>query len=179
MRIQIVCVGKLKGKLQYLQTGIDEYLKRCRPFANILVHEIAEAASATHKTKDQVLAEEALGFDPFLKGHTYRVALTEHGKTYTSERFSVELFKRMADVTGLAPVGGGIDTPNRGLSRGASTTMIMMVGGAQGLAPSLVYQADWQLSLSSLTFPHPLVRLILLEQLYRAFKIQRNEPYHK
>ncbi len=105
---------------------------------------------------------------PYIQKATLAIALSERGEQLTSEQFSKAFFDRL----GANPSNGGMTTP-------VSGPIIFIVGGPLGLSSSVLEQCHWTVSLSRMTFPHPLVRLILLEQLYRAFKIRRNEPYHK
>jgi 23S rRNA (pseudouridine1915-N3)-methyltransferase len=169
MNIQIVSVGRLKGNHAYLQDGIDHYLKLTRPYAKITITEVADEPLTPSRTLEQTLDAEAKRILPYLEKAACVVALWEKGKLYDSETFAAELAKR-----GMAtnPLNGGIGQPG-------STHMIVVIGGPWGLSRSVLDRADWLLSLSPMTLPHPMVRLVLLEQLYRAFKIQRNEAYHK
>ncbi len=168
MQIQIVAVGKIKGASRYLQTGIDEYIKRLKPYADVVIKEVAEETAAPTRTEQQVLAAEGQRLLAHLAKGGYGIALSEWGESLTSEAFSREFFKRAMG-----------NQPNGGTPPGGANPMIFIIGGANGLAPELLKQCPWQVSLSPMTFPHQMVRLVLLEQLYRAFKIFRNEPYHK
>jgi 23S rRNA (pseudouridine1915-N3)-methyltransferase len=159
MQIKIIAVGKLKEK--YLKEGIAEYLKRLRPYAKVEIVEVAdepapENASAAEEL--QVLEREGEKIAKNLKPGTYVIALALEGKMLSSE--------------GLAEK---IST----LTLAGKSDLTFLIGGSLGLAPGLLSQADFLLCLSPMTFPHQLVRLILLEQVYRAFKIVRGEPYHK
>ena len=96
--------------------------------------------------------------------HAVVIALSEHGKLHDSVGFATLLLGNQ---------------PNGGIAEGGSTPIIFIVGGASGLSQEVLNRSRAVLSLSPMTFPHQMVRLILVEQLYRAFKIHRNEPYHK
>ena len=173
MDIQFITVGKLKGGFKYIQPGIDDYLKRLRSYCKVEIIEVPDETITSTRPPEQVMAKEAERLQPYIDRAAVVVALSERGKAIDSEAFSRMLFDRL-NLSGKStnPSNGGRLNPG-------SESMIFLVGGALGLAPSILNQADWILSLSPLTFPHPLVRLIFLEQLYRAFKIIRNEPYHK
>lgn len=166
--IQIVCVGKLKGGFSYLTPGIEEYLKRLRPYVRVEIVEVADEPITATKTREQVLEKEAQRLLPFIERAGLAVALTEWGERLTSEQFAVLL----GDCLNGNPSSGGT-----AIHPGAP--MILIVGGALGLSQSVLDRCSWKLSLSPMTFPHPMVRLIVAEQLYRAVKIQRGEPYHK
>jgi 23S rRNA (pseudouridine1915-N3)-methyltransferase len=105
---------------------------------------------------------------PYLKRAGLAIALSERGEQLTSEQFSTVFFERL-----------GADPSNGGIPIMEGTPIIFIVGGPLGLSSTVLGQCHWTVSLSRMTFPHPMVRLILLEQLYRAFKIRRGEPYHK
>jgi 23S rRNA (pseudouridine1915-N3)-methyltransferase len=170
MQIEILTVGRLKKESGYLQTGIEEYLKRLTPYAKVRIIEVSDETITSTKTRDQVLEVEGRRILAYLEKASYCIALSERGALLTSEQFATEWGKRMESIGN--PLNGGIGTPRTG-------PMMMVVGGALGLSQTIIHRADWVLSLSPMTYPHQLVRLVLLEQLYRAFKILRNEPYHK
>lgn len=173
-RIEIVTVGRLKSHHKVLESLVEEYLKRLRPYATVTLTEVADETFTPTQTVERVLAKEADRLKKQLSRAKYRVMLTEHGKCYSSQVFSQELRQRL-DF--LSSPGG--NPPNGGIEAVGSGPMMMVIGGAYGLANELIQSADWCLSLSPMTFPHPMARLLLLEQLYRAFKIERGEPYHK
>lgn len=168
LRIQLVVVGRMKDGFSFLQPGIDDYLKRLRAYATVSVVEVPDEPIRPSKTAEQVMAGEAQRIMPYIRQASYAVALWERGETLSSERFADSLFTRL-----------GGDPSNGGISAGGSGPIIFIVGGPLGLHESVTAQCQWTVSLSSMTFPHPMVRLILLEQLYRSFKIRRGEPYHK
>lgn len=165
IHIKIVAVGRIKGASVYLQTGIDEYAKRLAPYARLEVVDVADEPGTASRTAEQVLQAEGERILKYLQpAHAAVVALSEHGKQYDSPGFSQFLLGNQ---------------PNGGIADGGSTPIIFVVGGASGLSREVVESSQAVVSLSPMTFPHQMVRLILLEQLYRAFKIQRGEPYHK
>lgn len=173
MDIVILAVGKLKRDFRYLEPGIEEYGRRMRPYANISWVEIPDEPITASRPAEQVLAREGERILTQWERASVRVALCERGETLDSIAFARRLAAwRQGTAHHADPSNGGTRPP-------ASGPMMMVIGGALGLSSSVLDAADWTVSLSSLTFPHPLVRLVLMEQLYRAFRIQRGEPYHK
>lgn len=159
MQIQILAVGKIKEK--YLSAGIDEYLKRLSAYARIEIREVKDEKSADNASAAEeaiLLEKEAARLEPLLKENTYLIALDLNGRSLSSAQVAAHLDQ-------LATAG--------------KSHLTFMVGGSLGLAPRLLSKADLRLSFSPMTFPHQLFRLMLLEQIYRAFKINRGEPYHK
>ena len=159
MKFQIITVGKLKEK--YLRDGIAEYLKRLQRYATVEIVEVADEQTpdgASEAEELQIKAREAQRIQKHIKGDTYLIALANEGKQYTSEQLA-EKIEQM------------------GLMGNSHITMV--IGGSLGLDASILQQADLLLSFSKLTFPHQLMRLILVEQLYRSYRIIKGEPYHK
>ena len=159
MNISIVTVGKLKEK--YLKQGIEEYLKRLGSYAKVEVIEVpdekapeelseTEMIQVKQKEGERILAK--IGLD------TYVIALAINGKLKSSEELADTLDK-------LATYG--------------KSKIAFVIGGSLGVSDEVLKRADEQLSFSKMTFPHQLMRLILVEQIYRAFRINRGEPYHK
>jgi 23S rRNA (pseudouridine1915-N3)-methyltransferase len=148
-------------KEKYLNQGIDEYIKRLGPYAKISIVEVPdEPASERLSEADIELIKTTEGERLLAKitSDTYVIALAIDGKSLTSEQFAEELDK-------LATYG--------------KSKVAFVIGGSNGLSEDVLRRADLKLSFSSFTFPHQLMRLILIEQIYRAFKINRGEPYHK
>jgi len=168
MQIQLIVVGRMKGGFSYLQAGIDDYLKRLKAYAPVSIVEVPDESILPSKTAEQIMEKEAQRLLPYVQKAAYAIALSERGEEATSEKFSGAFFERL-----------GADPSNGGIPSNESGPIIFIVGGPLGLHPSVLRECDWTVSLSRMTFPHPMVRLILLEQLYRAFKIRRGEPYHK
>ncbi|MCL4439014.1 MAG: 23S rRNA (pseudouridine(1915)-N(3))-methyltransferase RlmH [Firmicutes bacterium] len=159
MKISILAVGKLKEK--YLSEGIKEYLKRMTPYAKLDITEVPDEPwpeNASPAIEDQVRQREAERLMKKLRPGTFLIVLDPRGKMYSSEE--------MADKLQELALNGRSD-------------VTFIIGGSAGLAPSVVERADLLLSISKLIFPHQLVRLLLMEQIYRWFKILKNEPYHK
>ena len=158
MNINIVVVGSIKEK--FYREAIEEYAKRLSRYAKLSITEVKDEktpanASASEEDKiKQIEAERILS----KLNNNYVVALAIDGKKYTSESFA----KRMENYDIL--------------SKGNLT---FVIGGSLGLHESVLKRADERLSFSDMTFPHQLMRVILLEQIYRAYRIRNNEPYHK
>ncbi len=159
MKFRIITVGKLKEK--YLKDGIAEYLKRLQRYATVEIIEVADEQtpdSASKMEELQIKAKEAQRIHKYIKEDTYLIALAIEGTMLTSE----QLAERIEQL---------------GISGKSHITMV--IGGSLGLDKSILQQADLLLSFSKLTFPHQLMRLILVEQLYRSYRIMKGEPYHK
>lgn len=158
MRITVVCAGRIKEK--YLSAGIAEFLKRLRPFAQVEIREIHEEKmpdEPSEAEKEQVLRREGEKLLKLVPAGSYLFVLDVHGR----ERSSEELASRL-DKLGLS----------------GRSNITFLIGGAFGLSREVRAAADERLSFSQLTFTHQMVRLLLVEQIYRAFKINRGEKYH-
>ena len=159
MQIQVVCVGKLKEK--YWLGAVEEYAKRLGAYARLDIREVAdEKAPETLSPAEegQVRVREGERILAALKPEAHVIALAIDGEMWTSEQFAAHLEKQ-------AVYGGG--------------QVAFVIGGSLGLSPAVLSRADKRLSFGRMTYPHQLMRVILLEQIYRAFKIMRGEPYHK
>jgi 23S rRNA (pseudouridine1915-N3)-methyltransferase len=159
MQILILAVGKIKEK--YLAMGIDEYSKRLRAYAKVEIREVRDEKTPENPSPAEsahLLHKEAARLEPHIKAGTYLVVLDIDGQSFSSQELSAQLDQ---------------------LASSGKSHITFLIGGSMGLAPHLRQKADLRLSFSSMTFPHQLFRLMLLEQLYRAFKISRGEPYHK
>ena len=158
MRFYVICIGKLKDA--YLRDGVAEFVKRMRPYGGITITELNESKigdKPSDADRKQVVIEEG---DRLLKNvpkNAYTVLLDVYGKTMSSE----DLAKTVAKLE----VDGVSD-------------MAFIVGGAFGVSDELRRSVNYKLSFSPMTFTHQMVRLLLVEQIYRASKINRNEPYH-
>lgn len=153
MRLRIAVVGRVKEP--HWRAACDEYLKRLRPYATMDVVEVSDRDLGTDPGR--AVAAEAVDLLRALPDGSYVVVLDLGGTQRTSEQFSEDLAALMV--------------------RGRSD-ITFVIGGSAGLAPEVLARADVVLSLSKMTLPHQLARVVLLEQIYRAFKIMRNEPYH-
>ena len=158
MQIRIVAVGKVKEN--YIRQGIEEFTKRLSPYTEVKMIEVKPEKAGKNLSSaeiEQVKEKEADKLLSCLQERAYTIALDLQGKPMTSE--------------GLAK---SIDN----LQVQGYSTLEFIVGGSLGLAEKVREQVDYLLTFSHMTFTHQMVRLILLEQLYRAFKIMNNEPYH-
>lgn len=158
MQITIVVVGKIKEK--YLTMGIAEFVKRLTPYCRLTIIEVDEERMPDNPSdadKSKVLLREGERMMKQIKDGTHLIVLDVVGKQASSE----ELAEKMNSL-GL---------------RGKSN-ITFVIGGAFGLSPELVKAADETLSFSKMTFTHQMIRLLLVEQIYRGFKINRGEPYH-
>lgn len=149
MNISILCIGKLKEK--YWQDASAEYLKRLSRFAKMSVIELSESKSDNK-------AEESLDILSHIPKSSYVIALDVGGKRFSSEGFAEKISK--LNVDGVSDI-------------------CFIIGGSNGFDDNVRGAADLRLSFSDFTFPHQLMRVILLEQIYRAFKINAGEKYHK
>jgi 23S rRNA (pseudouridine1915-N3)-methyltransferase len=159
MKIKIVSVGKLKEK--YLLMGINEYKKRLSAYATIEIIEINDEKAPenySEKEIEQVKITEGSNILNKIGRDEYVIALAIEGK----QASSVDLAKNIDQL----------------MTYGKSK-IAFVIGGSNGLSQEVYARADELLSFSKMTFPHQLMRLILIEQVYRSFKINRNEPYHK
>lgn len=158
MNINIITVGSLKSS--FLEPGIQEFKKRLSRYCDLNIIEIkAETVPKNHSAKD-IEALQALEGERITKNipeRSYVFALDVKGKPMTSTGFAKSL--------------------NNLQLRGYSS-FSFVIGGATGLSDFVLQQSDYRFSLSHMTFTHQMIRLILLEQIYRAFKINNNEPYH-
>ncbi len=159
MNISIITVGKLKEK--YLRLGIEEYLKRLSAYAKVEVIEVADEKAPEELSELEMLQVKQKEGERILakiSQDTYVIALVIQGKLRSSEELADTIDK-------LATYG--------------KSKIAFVIGGSLGLSEEVVKRSNEQLSFSRMTFPHQLMRLILVEQIYRAFRINRGEPYHK
>lgn len=159
MNITIISVGKLKEK--YLKQGINEYLKRLSTYAKVKVVEVADEKAPetlSEKEEEEVKQKEGERILGKISPDTYVITLDLQGKMITSEQLAGKLDE-------LATYG--------------KSKIAFVIGGSLGLSEAVRKRSNYALSFSKMTFPHQLMRLILLEQVYRGFRIMRGEPYHK
>ena len=159
MNIDIVCVGKVKER--YLRDAIDEYRKRLSRFAKVDVIEVADEKTPEHASDTlnaQIKEKEGERILKHLRDGAFVVALAIEGDQLTSEQLAARIAQ-----WGL-----------HGVSH-----LQFVIGGSLGLDPRVLRRANMPLSFSKMTFPHQLMRVILLEQVYRSFRIIHHEPYHK
>ena len=159
MRISIICVGKIKEK--YLKLGIDEFKKRLSKYCKLDIIELDDEKAPEYLSdKEMLMIKEKEGKKILskIKDNSYVIALAIDGKNLSSEELA--------------------DTINNLGVRGNSH-IVFIIGGSLGLSDEILSRANYKLSFSKMTFPHQLMRLILLEQVYRAYRINSGEPYHK
>lgn len=159
MKITVLCVGKIKEK--YLRDGIAEYAKRLGRYCRLDIIETSDEKTpdqASEAMEDQIRETEGRRLLRYIRDNDYVTALAIDGKMLDS----VELSQKLD-----------------ALAVGGVSSLVFVIGGSLGLSGEVLARADYRLSFSKMTFPHQLMRMILLEQLYRSFRISRGEPYHK
>ncbi len=159
MNITIVSVGKLKEK--YLKMGIDEYVKRLGGYAKIDLIEVADEKAPEQLSDAEmeiVKKKEGERILAKISTDTYVIALAINGKMKTSEQMA-------ADLESLMTYG--------------KSKIAFVIGGSLGLHEDVLQRADEQQSFGKMTLPHQLMKLVLVEQVYRSFRIMKGEPYHK
>lgn len=160
MLLRIIAVGRLRER--YWQDAVADYVRRLLPYGRIEIIEVPEARTperAPAAKEDKVMAQEGEGILSRLKKQDGPVvALDRRGKVLDSLELASWLEKQLLE---------------------GPTAVTWIIGGPLGLDPSVLRKADLVLSFSRLTFPHQMMRLLLLEQIYRSFRIVHHEPYHK
>lgn len=156
MHIKIVALGKLKEK--FLKEGIAEFQKRLSPYTNFEIIELQPVEIRDENLIQKALDEEAQKILSCIKPHSYVITLEITGKMLSSEEFA----EKISDIT------------NSGIQE-----IVFVIGSSHGLSRIISNRADFKLSISKMTFLHQFARLILVEQIYRAFKIIKCETYHK
>lgn len=159
MHITIICVGKIKEK--YLTMAINEYSKRLSRYCKLDIIEVTDEKTeenASEAFNDIVKRKEGERILKQLKEDSYVITLEITGKMLASPELA-------SHISSLGISGRGHIT--------------FIIGGSLGLSEAVSKRADYKLSFSKMTFPHQLMRVILLEQIYRSFRINSNEPYHK
>ena len=159
MNIQIICVGKLKEK--YWQDACAEYMKRLGRYCNIEIVELKESRlpeNASLADEENVKKEEGASILKAIKDGTYVITLEILGKMLDSPQLAEKMDELALD---------------------GKSNIAFVIGGSLGLSAEVSKRSDYKLSFSKMTFPHQMMRVILLEQIYRSFKINRHETYHK
>ncbi len=159
MKISIVCVGKIKEK--FFRDAIDEYTKRLSRFCKLEIVEVADEKTpdgASEKLEEQIRVTEGERILKAVPDSAYMILLAIKGEELTSEALSDKISK---------------------LGVGGESNICFVIGGSLGTSEAVYKRADYKLSFSKMTFPHQLMRVVLLEQIYRSFKISAGEPYHK
>ncbi len=159
MNITVISVGKIKEK--YLVDGIAEYSKRLSKYCKLNLIEVSdEKAPENLSVQDELIVKKKEGTRILskIKENTYLIALAIDGEQLTSEKFSKKMDKLM--VEGVSDIS-------------------FVIGGSLGLSDEVMERSDYNLSFSKMTFPHQLMKMVLLEQVYRGWRIIKGEPYHK
>ena len=159
MKITILCVGKIKEA--FYRQAIDEYAKRLGKYCKLEIVEVADEKTpdkASEVMESQIKEKEGERLIDKLKEDSYIFTLEIKGKKYTSEAFSETIEK---------------------LTIQGKSHLTFVIGGSLGLHEKILKLSNQPISFSDMTFPHQLMRVILTEQIYRAFRIMNNEPYHK
>lgn len=159
MKITVLTVGKIKEK--YLKDAIAEYSKRLSKYSKLEVIEVADERTpdnASTNVEDQIRAKEGERLLKHIKEGAYVITLEIGGKQLSSEQFADKI--ETLGVQGISHI-------------------IFVIGGSIGLGSDVLAKSDYALSFSKMTFPHQLMRVVLLEQIYRSFRIINGEPYHK
>ena len=156
MKIKIIALGKIKEK--FLKDGIDEFLKRLTPYTSIEIIELNPIEIKDENLTSKILEQEGEKILSHIKKEAFVITLEIKGKQLSSEEFA----QKISDIT------------NTGYNE-----LIFVIGSSCGLSSIVSNRADYKLSISKMTFLHQFARLLLVEQIYRAFKILKNESYHK
>jgi len=159
MQIDILCVGKIKER--FFRDALEEYKKRLSRYCKVTEIEVADEKTpdeASETEVRQIKEKEGTRLLSKIQESAYVIALAIEGKSLSSEE--------LAEKLGSLAING-------------QSHLQFVIGGSLGLSPEVLSRADMKLSFSKMTFPHQLMRVILAEQIYRSYRILRNEPYHK
>lgn len=156
MKIKIIALGKIKEK--YIQSGIDEFLKRLTPYAQIKVVELQPLEIKDENLTNKILLQEGEKILSNIKPTDFVITMEIKGKELSSEEFA----QKLEDLT------------NSGTQE-----IVFVIGSSCGIGKNVSARANFKMSMSKMTFLHEFARLILVEQIYRAFKIIKGETYHK
>ena len=155
MKLLIIAVGARMP--DWVETAWADYAKRMPSEWSVVLKEIKPEARTSGKTAAQMMAAEAKRIEAAIPENYLRIALDEHGRDYSTHKFSEIL----------------------GVWHDNSQSLAILIGGPDGLDPELKKSCQSMLRLSSMTMPHPMVRVVLIEQIYRAWSILNNHPYHR
>ncbi len=159
MKVTLICVGKLKEK--YLAQGVEEYTKRLSRYCNLEIIELVDEKTPDNASivmEDLIKKKEGERILKALKEDSFCIALAIEGVMLSSTELAEKI-----DSLGIS----------------GTSHISFIIGGSLGLSEEVIKRADYKLSFSKMTFPHQLMRMILLEQVYRAYRIIHNQPYHK
>ena len=158
LHIDIICIGKLKEK--YLKEAVEEYSKRLSRYCSLNIVELPDEKipdTNSDKLLEEVKTKECERIKNAIKKDSYTIALDLSGKQYSSIEFS----RHIEDISLI------------------NSSITLIIGGSLGMTESFLKTVNEKISFSKMTFPHQIIRVFLLEQLFRAFKIANNETYHK
>lgn len=159
MKITVLCVGKVKEK--FYRDAIDEFSKRLSRYCKLEIVEVSDEKTEEQSSENEIRLVKSKEGERILKNikeDAYVIALCIDGKQLDSEDLSSKI--ETLGITGTSHI-------------------YFIIGGSLGLSEEVIRRADYKLSFSKMTFPHQLMRVILLEQIYRAYRIMNHEPYHK
>ena len=156
MKIKIIALGKIKEK--FLKAGIDEFLKRLNPYTTLEVVELTPIEIKDENLIQKTLDEEGQKILSLIKDDSYVITMEINGKELSSEEFA----EKINNIT----ISG-------------ASELIFVIGSSCGLSKNVSNRANFKLSMSKMTFLHQFTRLLLIEQIYRGFKILKGEKYHK
>ena len=156
MKIKIIALGKIKEK--FLKDGIEEFLKRLTPYATVEVIELTPVEIRDENLTQKALEQEGVKILENIKPNSYVITLEILGKQLSSEDFAQKINE--ITISGISE-------------------LVFVIGSSCGIAQNVSQRADFKLSISKMTFLHQFARLLLVEQIYRAFKILKGEIYHK
>ena len=156
MKIKIIALGKIKEK--FLKEGIDEFLKRLTPYASIEIIELTPVEIRDENLTQKALEQEGEKILANIKNDSYVITMEILGKQLSSEDFAQKINE---------------------ISMSGISELVFIIGSSCGLSPTVSNRANFKLSFSKMTFLHQFARLLLVEQIYRAFKILKGETYHK
>lgn len=159
MKITILTVGKIKER--YLADGIAEYVRRLSRYCKLEIVQVTDEKTvegASRREEELVKEKEGKRLTKYLREDAHVIALAIDAKQYSSEEFAAKI---------------------HGLGLGGTSHIVFVIGGSLGLSNEVLGMVDEKISFSKMTFPHQLMRLILLEQVYRGYRIIHGEPYHK
>ena len=156
MKIKIIALGKVNES--YLKVGVNEFLKRISPYCPIEVIEIKPVEVKDDNLIKRSLDMEAEKILSFIKPSSFVITMEIEGKMLSSEDFAEQI---------------------NAIANSGTNELVFVIGSSHGISEKVSYRADYKLSLSKMTFLHNFARLILVEQIYRSFKILNNETYHK
>ena len=156
MKIKIIALGKIKEK--FLKDGIDEFLKRLTPYTSVEIVELNPIEIKDENLTQKALDEEGVNVLSHIKENSYVITMEIQGKQLSSEEFAHKINE--ITISGVSE-------------------LVFVIGSSCGLSPKVSNRANFKMSMSKMTFLHQFARLILVEQIYRAFKILNGEKYHK